>query len=246
MLTTLSTHVSHSRLLGSGEPLVIFEAGCGAASSEFDLIAKAIARETRVLLYDRAGCGKSSRSSRKRSAAQYAIELRALLRARSLRPPYLFVAHSLGGFPARYFALRYPREVAGLLLLDVAHEQMGERLPPLYWAQETHVIQRLGGIGAEEAASMPECGRAIETLGNDLGAIPLTVITATNKFHDCPPDIPRRVVLEAWKDLQVDLVSRSSNGRQIFATRSGHSVHRDDPDLVTREILRMLRSIRGA
>jgi len=185
-------------------------------------------------------------SSRRRTAAQYSTELRALLRARALRPPYLFVAHSLGGFPARYFALRYPREVAGLLLLDVAHEQMGERLPPLYWAQETHMIQRLGGMGAAEAASMTECGQAIETLGNDLGALPLTVITATDKFHDCPPDIPRKEVLRVWKELQRDLVSRSSNGRMVLAPRSGHSVHRDDPDLVTREIVRMLRTIRRA
>jgi len=246
MLTSLPTYSCHSRLLGAGEPLVIFEAGCGAPSSEFDYIARQIAKVTRVLLYDRAGCGKSSVSSRKRSAAQYASELRALLRARSLRPPFLFVGHSLGGFPARYFSLRYPREVVGLVLLDVAHERMGERLPPLYWAQETHMIQSLGGIGAAEAASMPECGQAIEFLGNHLGDLPLTVVSATNKFHDCPTDVARKTVLDAWKELQLDLAARSTNARVVVATKSGHSVHRDDPELVVREILRMLHAIRSA
>ncbi len=40
--------------------------------------------------------------------------------------PYLLVGHSLGGFYARHYAHRFPGEVAGLVLLDLAHEDYDE------------------------------------------------------------------------------------------------------------------------
>ena len=44
-------------------------------------------------------------------------------------PPYLLVGHSLGGAFARHFAQRFPAEVAGLLLLDPAHEELDAHYP---------------------------------------------------------------------------------------------------------------------
>lgn len=62
--------------------------------------------------------------------------------------PYLFVAHSLGGLYARRFAQLFPADVAGLLLLDPAHED--------YSANEPEVARR----AAEEwkKQPMPEFG----------------------------------------------------------------------------------------
>ena len=245
MFSELPTHIAHSRVLGKGSPLIIFEAGCGAPSSEFDPVAKAVSQETKVLLYDRAGCGRSSSSSRTRDCAQLTRELRALLAARSLRPPYLLVAHSFGGLPARYFARRYRNEVAGLILLDVAHERMGEVLPPEYWAHEQRGIEHASEITRREAASVPHCARLLRSADGELGDLPLTVITAQNKFHDCPPSVSRTAVVTAWEELQVSLARASSRSLHVHAPKSGHSVHRDDPELVVREIRRMLRLIRS-
>ena len=41
-------------------------------------------------------------------------ELRALLRARQLPPPYVLVGHSLGGLYMQLYARQYPAEVAAL------------------------------------------------------------------------------------------------------------------------------------
>ena len=43
--------------------------------------------------------------------------------------PYLLVGHSLGGFYARHYAHRFPAEVAGLVLLDPAHEDYDAYMP---------------------------------------------------------------------------------------------------------------------
>jgi len=44
--------------------------------------------------------------------------------------PYVLVGHSLGGLYARLYATRFPAEVAGLVLLDPAHEDLNAYMPP--------------------------------------------------------------------------------------------------------------------
>ena len=46
-----------------------------------------------------------------------------------LKPPYILVGNSIGGLNVRLFAFRYPREVAGLVLVDPAHEDQFTRMP---------------------------------------------------------------------------------------------------------------------
>jgi hypothetical protein len=57
-------------------------------------VERAITKFARVYNYDRAGSGKSKRSPRPRSVKVMAEELRALLLAASVNPPYILVAHS--------------------------------------------------------------------------------------------------------------------------------------------------------
>jgi pimeloyl-ACP methyl ester carboxylesterase len=45
------------------------------------------------------------------------------------RPPFILVAHSFGALIARLFAYRYPNEIAGLVLIEPAHEDQMERFP---------------------------------------------------------------------------------------------------------------------
>ena len=56
-------------------------------------------------------------------------ELRELLRTAAVPPPYLLVGHSLGGLYARYYATRFPGEVAALLLVEPAHEDYNAYMP---------------------------------------------------------------------------------------------------------------------
>lgn len=49
-------------------------------------------------------------------------ELHNLLETANIKPPYVFVGHSLGGFIGRYFTSKYPDLVKGMLLLDPGPE----------------------------------------------------------------------------------------------------------------------------
>jgi len=107
---------------GAGGPAVVFLPGAGLIGLDYLNIHDEISRRTTCVLYDRAGTGWSDEIALPRSAAEVVDELHDLLHAAQVPPPYVLVGHSLGGAYARRYAQRYPDEVAGLVMLDPAHE----------------------------------------------------------------------------------------------------------------------------
>jgi pimeloyl-ACP methyl ester carboxylesterase len=87
-------------------------------SSSLGWIAPAVARETRVCVYDRAGRGWSEPASTAQDGAQIATDLHTLLRRGHVPGPYVLAGHSFGGLYVLTFAARYPDEVAGMVLVD--------------------------------------------------------------------------------------------------------------------------------
>ena len=114
---------------GSGGPVVVILPGAGAIGLDYLNVFERIAEHSATVLYDRGGTGWSDAADLPRSAPEVVDELRALLEALGAAPPYLLVGHSLGGAFARHFAQRFPAEVAGLLLLDPAHEELDAHYP---------------------------------------------------------------------------------------------------------------------
>ncbi|MCZ2090246.1 MAG: alpha/beta hydrolase [Burkholderiales bacterium] len=82
---------------GQGTPVVVFENGLGATLDWWAKVWPDAVAEARSLAYNRAGYGHSDTSLAPRDGAQVVDELRALLQARNLPPPYVLVGHSLGG-----------------------------------------------------------------------------------------------------------------------------------------------------
>ncbi|MGD0579822.1 MAG: alpha/beta hydrolase [Bryobacteraceae bacterium] len=129
----------HLYELGSGGPAVILESGISATSLNWRHIQQAIAGFTRAVAYDRGGLGWSDPCGTPRTPSDIARELRTLLRAAGVRPPYVLVAHSFGALVVRRFALLYPREVAGLVLVDP--------LQPGQWAPLSPHQRRMLALG---------------------------------------------------------------------------------------------------
>jgi pimeloyl-ACP methyl ester carboxylesterase len=113
----------HLHCQGERGPSVILDAGQGESSLSWGAIQSEIAKVTRVCVYDRAGLGWSEPSPRPRTARVMAEELHILLENAKVPKPYVLVGASLGGLNARVYAHLYPEEVAGLVLLDAAHEE---------------------------------------------------------------------------------------------------------------------------
>jgi pimeloyl-ACP methyl ester carboxylesterase len=124
----------HIHCQGTGSPTVVLEAGQGESSLTWAGIHATLAQRGRVCAYDRAGYGWSERSPLSRTAANMVSELHMLLTNAHIPGPYVLVGHSIGGLNARLFAQRYPAEVAGMVLVDPAHEEMVSRLPEAYQA----------------------------------------------------------------------------------------------------------------
>ena len=78
---------------GKKNATIIFEAGYGFSSTTWQPILSDIDEDLGLFAYDRAGLGKSGPSTSKRTADQMVKELKALLAAADVKPPYLFVAH---------------------------------------------------------------------------------------------------------------------------------------------------------
>jgi pimeloyl-ACP methyl ester carboxylesterase len=119
----------HAACQGEGSPTVVMEAAIGETGLMWSLVQPAVAQITRACVYDRAGYGWSDASPRPRTAAVMVEELHTLLGTAQVPGPYVLVGHSLGGLLVRLYAARYPQEVAGLVLVDSAHEQQYLRAP---------------------------------------------------------------------------------------------------------------------
>ena len=117
-LIDVGGHRLHLRCTGTGAPTVVLEAGGGEMSSNLGLVTNAVRRATRVCTYDRDGRGWSDVTATPASGVQIAVDLHTLLQRGGVPGPYVLAGHSFGGLYVRNFALRYPGEVAGMVLLD--------------------------------------------------------------------------------------------------------------------------------
>lgn len=117
-LVDVDTHGLHLNCTGSGSPTVVLQAGGGEMSSAFGWVAPAVAEETRVCVYDRAGHGWSESSGTAQDGAEIAADLHSLLVQGQVPGPYVLAGHSFGGLYTLTFADLYPDEVAGMVLVD--------------------------------------------------------------------------------------------------------------------------------
>lgn len=118
---------THSLFLHSGgpanrqrhTPAVIIEAGLGGGISEWVAVQQIVAQFASVYSYDRGGYGRSERSPNAPTAENRVRELRALLTAADIRPPWLLVGHSYGGWLVMEFLRVFgAQDVAGMVLVD--------------------------------------------------------------------------------------------------------------------------------
>ena len=117
-LIDVGGHRLHLSCTGSGSPTVVLEPGGGEMSSNMGWITPAVARDTRVCVYDRAGRGWSEPADTPQDGTQIATDLHTLLQRGHVPGPYVLAGHSFGALYVLNYAARYPNEVAGMVLVD--------------------------------------------------------------------------------------------------------------------------------
>ncbi len=118
-LVDVGGHRLYVQCTGSGSPTVVLVSGLAETSVYWGgWIAPAVAQNTTVCAYDRAGQGWSDPPASPQDGVAVATDLRTLLDHAQIPGPYVMVGHSTGGVYARIFAARYSDQVAGMVLLD--------------------------------------------------------------------------------------------------------------------------------
>lgn len=114
---------------GAGSPTVVFETGFDPSGAlGWSLVHEGVAEITRACTYSRAGIMASDPSDGERDASAVAEDLHALLARAGERPPFVLVAHSLGGIYAMAYARKFGADVSGLVLVDSSHPDMMRRM----------------------------------------------------------------------------------------------------------------------
>lgn len=147
---------------GEGVPTVILETG-GTNIDEWSSEAgvRQLAERGRVCTYDRAGTGASDPApNEKRDADDVITDLGALLKAASVKGPYVLVGRSFGGMIVTYYAQEMPEDVLGVVVFDTpapSAEFTEENEPELVWdfPGNTEHLDVVGGFENRFAKEPP-------------------------------------------------------------------------------------------
>jgi pimeloyl-ACP methyl ester carboxylesterase len=108
------------RCMGSGSPAVILFNGLGERTPSWAWVQEDVSRQTRVCVFDRAGQGWSGKAPGRQDAHALSADVRDLLAAANVPRPFVLAGHSVGGTYALAYAMDYPKDVAGVALIDSA------------------------------------------------------------------------------------------------------------------------------
>ena len=236
----------------NGSPTVILESGFGSPASVWGKVQSEVAKFTRVCSYDRAGLGASEPVPAPRTVVAVTEELHALLTKAKVPGPYVLVGHSLGGMLARIYASYYPSEVAGMVLVDSAHEDEADRGVALMPAEMLKEILRTAkpeDLKVQGGESIDTCSlRPLMNALNWRGDIPLVVLTQGRPYNagDYPAPSMAPKAYQLHLELQKELTARSPRGRQVIAEKSGHFIHQDQPELVVEAVRKVAEEARPA
>jgi pimeloyl-ACP methyl ester carboxylesterase len=247
-------HNLYIECYGEGNPTVILEHGLGTGVNTWYRIIPHIAAETRVCAYDRMNSGNSDVIIAPRTMNQAADELHTLLRAAKIGGPYVLAGHSLGGPFVLVYADRYSEDIAGIALIDSTHPDQEARwlaALPMPSPNETealksarydlmHPLPQAEGI---DWKGMLERVRAVKSVGG----IPLVVLVSYDPEKSGWPGLPPEVAAnlnKVWLDVHQEYTGLSTNGSLVIASKSGHFIQNDEPQLVIDAILGLVDKAR--
>lgn len=228
-LFDIGGHRLFMRCEGSGSPTVVYFHGYswapGSASSQSAMSLPQRLRERyRICVYDRANTGRSDEVPGPLTGESAVRDLHVMLEGAGIEPPYLLLGASFGGLLAYQYALMYPDQVVGMLLLDAAFPDevsLEHLFPP-----EERFTHDEWMEGEEELDQLSVYEATYAMRGNE-PAIPVTYLLATpstwplgNPAYD-----------EVIHQVMADYVGRFSPG-DIVEEPSEHWMEYDVPHTI--------------
>jgi pimeloyl-ACP methyl ester carboxylesterase len=212
-VVNLGDYSLYIECMGEGSPTVILEQGANAGYDYLGHLQEQVSEFTRVCVHER-----EKPEFGQRTARDFATDLHQLLRTARIDTPYVFAAHSFGGFVARLYTDEYPDDVVGMVLIDSAHEDQLFELQRIFSAEyyET-IITQIRAIPTVDFEGSAAQASALARLGD----MPLVVLTAPQV--EVTAELNSLLWTQTWIErLQADLARLSTNGTQIIVTGTDH------------------------
>jgi pimeloyl-ACP methyl ester carboxylesterase len=218
------------RIEGRGSSTVILEAGLGDTLEIWNDVQPRIAENcARTLAYNRAGYMGSEPAAGRRDSATIVAELRAELKNRGIKPPYVLVGHSLGGLYMQYFARNFPDEIEGLVLVDSTHWNQSLRIDPDAvgpWTKRRQVTLFMPWIVRREFTDSQQAGVQVHASPH-VRYVPTIVLSSTRApLGETPAS--RAIAASMQEEIAADFPL----AKHVRVDDSGHYIHRDRPETV--------------
>lgn len=243
-LTSTMTHVDGRAVeiveAGAGDPTVVFESGLGNDWTPWDDAASEVAGQARVFAYSRPGYGDSDPTNAPRTATRIVEDLRALLAAQNVAPPYVLVGHSFGGTYMELFAKAHPEEVAGLVAVDTRHRDFTTACQKAKFdgcTLSASMVDSMPEVDQAEFRAFASASDEIQAAGT-FGHYPVRVLTATSHSFD-PEAEP------LWISMQGSLADEASDGKQIIFEGADHNLESNHAHEVAKEILSIVSAAKN-
>ena len=246
--------------LGNKSPTILIDVGIAGSSASWYKIAQTLSNNVRTCLYDRAGYGWSDPGRGERTTATIVHELNLLINKAEIPGPFVLVGHSFGGFTARYLAARFPKNVVGLVLVDSSHPDQIYRLSALDKVKQKSLVTGRKNLPPEDFSEFERKWYFLNSSRKatlaQMGELKYFKESAYQVKHSGPiKDIPVAVLSRGigqlpelsgvsleneWQDMQKDLLKLSRNSWHLIVTDSGHEIHKEAPNHVIENILKVV------
>ena len=233
-------------LVSGGTPGIILLNGFRMPFTSWNSIPGSLGKSATVLQYNRFGVGKTSSGGFPHTGLKSVEILRALLDSLGMKPPYVLVAHSLGGLIANLYTRLYPETVAGLVFVEATHRDekaaQSEFKPPAILRLISRGLKEIEKIFDKYKYSEDETyEETVAEIGKHpfFPAIPVRVLSGMQKM----PLVPEASFL-THLECQKKLLELSPLSRQILAEKSGHFPQITEPKLVIEAVEEVLELVK--
>ena len=261
----LRVRSSLPKKLDTPAPVVVFESGAGMPLETWDPILEKVAALAPIVAYDRSGTGQSPWDGQPPTPQRANQRLKKLLESLGVWSPVILVGHSWGGALARYFVGEYPRMVKAVLYIDPTDVTMTEPTWQQMFASfgaTPRDLEAFFSVMDTSTRSAPPAVRAEALVMMDL----LRTRTLDERHLKPAPNVPSSVLLasrvaplpkgmvpfdgeayaRAFQDARASGLRHwaHGSGRYLVVEGTGHFVHRDAPDVLVKEIQRLIDGAR--
>jgi len=240
------------QVIEGGNLTILFEAGGGMDSREWNNIAAELARKTgaTIVSYDRSGFGKSDLPETPSDLREEVDWLWQGLQKLSLDKDLILVGHSFGGWMIRLFASEHPEVVRGMVFVDPFTNEFVDLLGVAYL--DNHPMAGKIPFDTSQPDKLTRIQRAlVRMVGDGLGpkmevmrktsvpsGIPVVVMTSGLPF------LPKTEEQKAWRLAQEQFTASIKGATLIVAEKSGHMIPASQPELIIEAVIKVIHSVR--